>query len=418
MSDWFVLAGGFGTRSANPDLPKILQQVGEFVVLDFLIHSLNTAKAKNVVFVLHHGNEQVRAYLLSVSKGINFSWNIFLDEGSGPVQALVAAVDSSPAEQFGVILGDSLISAPLENFFNRYQHSGKRGALVARQSNHVGDSDVFALTSSPKESKFFPKSGAPNTRFGMLWSASGVLFLDRSLALTLDVTLQDVSAAMIASVPLSELEIIKSSFYHRDTGTPARLQNSQLDLKSGALKMVDSGSKSRKAVFMDRDGTLIPDIPDGRVDIEQGELNPTCINLLRYCRRVGIPVFLVTNQPQCAKGFISKSDVYFVHNKVQQLLLEFDCWFDDIEFCPHHPSAGFPGEDIELKIDCACRKPKPGMISLLASNHNVDILNSIVVGDSWRDSMLSKSAGARFIHVDELARIEDPGQIFSMGVST
>jgi mannose-1-phosphate guanylyltransferase/phosphomannomutase len=418
MSDWFVLAGGFGTRSANPDLPKILQQVGKFVVLDFLIDSLNAAKAHNVVFVLHHGNEQVRGHLVAVSKRINFSWSIFLDEGLGPVQALVAAVESSTAEQFGVILGDSLISAPLENFFSRFKQSGKTGALVVRQSNHVGDSDVFALSKYPQEDIFFPKSEIPNTRSGLLWSASGILFLHRSLALTLDVTLQDVALAIVRSVPLSEIEIVKSSFYHRDTGTPARLQNSQLDFESGALKMVETGPFSRKAVFMDRDGTLIPDLPEGRLDVKQSELNSSCINLLRYCRSVGIPVFMVTNQPQCAKGFISASDVYFVHNKLQQLLLEFDCWFDDIEFCPHHELSGFPGEVRELKLDCACRKPKAGMLHLLASNHIIDVCDSIVVGDSWRDSMLAKSLGARFIHVDELSLMEHPRQVFSIGASS
>jgi histidinol-phosphate phosphatase family protein len=418
MSDWFVLAGGFGTRSANPDLPKILQQVGQFVVLDFLVDSLNAAKAKNVVFVLHHGSELVRAHLLEVSKRINFSWSIYIDNGLGPVRALVAAVASSPAEQFGVILGDSLISAPLENFYFRYKRSGKRAALVVRQSNHAGDSDVFTLSSYPEENNFFPKSEIPNTRSGLLWSASGILFLHRSLAFTLDVTLQDVALAIVRSVPLSEIEIIKSSFYHRDTGTPTRLRNSQLDLESGALKMADRSPAVRKAVFMDRDGTLIPDIPEGRLDIETSELNLSCVNLLRYCRSLGIPVFLITNQPQCAKGFISTSDVHFVHNKVQQLLLEFGCWFDDIEFCPHHESSGFPGEVLDLKRDCGCRKPKAGMVDLLATNHIVDVFDSIIVGDSWRDSMLAKSVGARFVHVDELALMEDLGQILSIGTTS
>jgi histidinol phosphatase-like enzyme len=58
------------------------------------------------------------------------------------------------------------------------------------------------------------------------------------------------------------------------------------------------------------------------------------------------------------------------------------------------------------------------MLQLLASNHIIDLVDSIVVGDSWRDSMLAKSVGARFVHVGELSALDDPGQVFRVGASS
>ncbi len=68
-------------------------------------------------------------------------------------------------------------------------------------------------------------------------------------------------------------------------------------------------------------------------------------------------------------------------------------YIDDLFYCPHHPDKGFPGERPEYKIDCDCRKPKPGLIFKAAEKYNIDLSKSYMVGDDMRDVNAGKNAG-------------------------
>jgi D-glycero-D-manno-heptose 1,7-bisphosphate phosphatase len=89
----------------------------------------------------------------------------------------------------------------------------------------------------------------------------------------------------------------------------------------------------------------------------------------------------------------------FIHARLEMLLGEHDAYLDAICYCPHHPEAGWPGERPELKIDCECRKPRPGLILQAAADLNIDLDCSVFIGDSWRDTEAAKNAGLRSILV-------------------
>ena len=167
---------------------------------------------------------------------------------------------------------------------------------------------------------------------------------------------------------------------------------------NGAFSRADFTPQGRPAIFVDRDGTIVDDLPQGRLDVAADELRGPASQLLLEAKKNGIPVFLVTNQPAIAKGRISESDVYRVHNRIQELLVSSigEC-FDEIVFCPHHPESGHEGEIAHLKTECMCRKPRAGMLYDLAKRHNLDLVKSLVVGDSQADHLLAKNVGASFI---------------------
>jgi histidinol-phosphate phosphatase family protein len=71
-----------------------------------------------------------------------------------------------------------------------------------------------------------------------------------------------------------------------------------------------------------------------------------------------------------------------------------------IYFCPHHPESGFDGEIAELKIDCECRKPKPGMILEAVKKWNIDLSFSYLIGDRWRDIQTAKNIGLSSILIN------------------
>lgn len=85
-------------------------------------------------------------------------------------------------------------------------------------------------------------------------------------------------------------------------------------------------------------------------------------------------------------------------------------YLDGIYICPHHPHKGYEGEIPELKIDCDCRKPKPGMLLRAAKDFNIDLQKSYMVGDSESDILAGKAAGCKTVLIGE----EDCGQDFSV----
>ena len=85
---------------------------------------------------------------------------------------------------------------------------------------------------------------------------------------------------------------------------------------------------------------------------------------------------------------------------METLLGEEGAYLNAIYFCPHHPDAGYEGEVKELKIDCECRKPKPGMLLKAAKDFNLDLASSFMIGDSDNDVKAGKAAGCNTLKIE------------------
>jgi histidinol-phosphate phosphatase family protein len=108
----------------------------------------------------------------------------------------------------------------------------------------------------------------------------------------------------------------------------------------------------------------------------------------------------VTNQPVIARGDCGHDELRRIHDKLETLLGREGAFLDRIYYCPHHPDRGFPGERVELKIDCRCRKPKPGMIEDAVREFNVARERSWLIGDGTVDIETARRAGIRSILVE------------------
>ena len=108
-----------------------------------------------------------------------------------------------------------------------------------------------------------------------------------------------------------------------------------------------------------------------------------------------IPIYLaivVTNQPVIARGEVTWEELHEIHKKMETLLGKDGAYIDGIYICPHHPDKGFEGERLEYKIDCDCRKPKPGMLLQASIDFNIDLLQSYMIGDSENDILAGELA--------------------------
>jgi histidinol-phosphate phosphatase family protein len=151
-------------------------------------------------------------------------------------------------------------------------------------------------------------------------------------------------------------------------------------------------------VFLDRDGTLVKEM-DGLVSPEQLELLPVAAAAIRQLNHHGWRAILVTNQPVVAKGFCTEAGLGVIHNKLETLLGREHAFLDRIYWCPHHPHQGFAGERTDLKIECLCRKPKPGMILQAAQDLNLQLSDCWLIGDTTTDLQTARNAGLKSILV-------------------
>ena len=150
----------------------------------------------------------------------------------------------------------------------------------------------------------------------------------------------------------------------------------------------------KPAIFLDRDGTL--NVDAGYLDRkERLTLFPWSLESVRLLRRAGYAVVVVTNQGGVARGMIEESFVEEVHRIIQSRLADIGGELDGHYYCPHEPAALIEA----FRVDCDCRKPKPGMVTRAVRDLGLDIKRSVVIGDKWSDVRLAKQTGARSVLV-------------------
>lgn len=151
-----------------------------------------------------------------------------------------------------------------------------------------------------------------------------------------------------------------------------------------------------KAVFLDRDGTI--NIDKGYVyKIEDFEFIKGVPNAIKMLNDNGYKVIVITNQSGVARGFYSEEAVIKLHRYINNLLKGYDAHIDGFYYCPHHVEYGLG----KYKIDCNCRKPKPGLLDKAILDFNIDESKSWMIGDNISDILAGKAANIRSILLDD-----------------
>ena len=148
--------------------------------------------------------------------------------------------------------------------------------------------------------------------------------------------------------------------------------------------------KKRRAVFIDRDGTISEEV--GYVNhVGRYRVFPFAAEAVRVLHEAGWLAILVTNQAGVARGYFREELVGEVHGLLARELEREGARLDAIYYCPHHPSVGEP----PYRQDCDCRKPRPGLIRRAAREFDLDLTACWMVGDRYGDTELARNAGVR-----------------------
>jgi D,D-heptose 1,7-bisphosphate phosphatase len=156
---------------------------------------------------------------------------------------------------------------------------------------------------------------------------------------------------------------------------------------------------SNKAIFLDRDGTLIED-PGYLNHPDQVVLLDGVAEALIELRGMGYKLIVVTNQSAVARGIITEKILGDIHDRLRQLLAEKGAYLDEIYYCPYHPDGVVPKYSKESEL----RKPDPGMLLAAAEDMNIDLSQSWSIGDSSRDIEAGLRAGCKTILVTHHSR--------------
>lgn len=408
-----IMAGGKGTRisSLTRDIPKPMIKIAGKPVLEREIDCLRKNGLKDIIITVSHLGHVIKDYFADGSKfGVHIE---YFDEEKplGNAGALFYLQDKLK-DDFLLINADSVFDVDFSRFIEFHRKKNGLVTLFTHPNSHPYDSGLIFADDDKRVCKWLAKedvrpefyknrvnSGlhviAPKI-FNVLGgfdevSRNGKVDLDR------DVLKPLVSAGKVYCYDSPE--------YIRDMGTPERYEQVVADVKKGIVGQKNLANR-QKAVFIDRDG-VINEYRGFVTDINDFELLPEVAEAIQRINNSGFLAICVTNQPVIARGDITTSGLNEIHNKMETLLGNGHAYLDAVYYCPHHPDKGFPGEIPELKIDCDCRKPKPGMLLQAAKDYNIDLAASWIIGDDLRDIQAGQKAGCRTVLVGKADYAQD-----------
>jgi D-glycero-D-manno-heptose 1,7-bisphosphate phosphatase len=151
----------------------------------------------------------------------------------------------------------------------------------------------------------------------------------------------------------------------------------------------------KRAVFLDKDGTLIENVPYN-VDRTRIQLTDGAVDALLLLSGLGYELLVVSNQPGVAMGRFPPGALAAVEEHLNDLFLAHGFALADCYWCPHHPD----GVVADYAFPCMCRKPKPGLLHAAAHEHDLDLDRSWLIGDILDDIEAGRRAGCRTVLLD------------------
>ncbi|HEX4264964.1 MAG TPA: HAD-IIIA family hydrolase [Verrucomicrobiae bacterium] len=407
MKQLVILAGGKGTRLKDRlgDLPKPMIPIGGKPLLEHQVELAKKYAFTDLLFFVHYRADLIQEYF-----GHGEKWGVSIKyltepEPLGTAGAVITGFKHL-ADRFLVMYGDTMVNVDLDRIWRAHEQHNAEATLLLHPNDHPFDSDLVEVDANSRVLAFHNRPHAEGIWRQNLVNA-GLYVLDRR-------ALEPFQKWFVTRQPETLLDFGKDLFpallrqgtnvfgynspeYIKDIGTPQRYDRISAEFAAGVIAR-SSLATPQRAVFLDRDGTLVVD-KDCLRSVDGLELLPGVAESLHQLNHNGWRAVVVTNQPVVAKGWCTEAELQNIHNKLETLLGREHAFLDRIYLCPHHPEKGFAGQRTDLKIDCACRKPKTGMIQSAAEDLNIDLKQSWLVGDTTTDLQAAKNAGVKSILV-------------------
>ena len=401
------MAGGRGTRIAElfPNIPKPLIPVAGMPILEREIKSLCAQGFKDIILTVGYLADKIIAYF---GDGSQFGAKIdyFVEESPlGNAGALFRLREKIGDKPFLLLNADAAFDVDFNRMVAFHKNHGGLVTLFTHPNSHPYDSGLIIADKNGHVEKWLAKEDVRPQWYDNRVNA-GLHVIDPKV---LDISLKFLEINKETGYPQGKVDLDRqilkplcgsnmmfcydSPEYVKDMGTPERFHQVEADYKNGVVQAKNLTNK-QKAVFLDRDGTINKYVGFLR-NIDDLELIEGVAEAIKLINQSGYLAIVVTNQPVIARGEVTWEELNDIHKKMATLLGKEGAYVDGIYICPHHPDKGFEGERQEYKIDCDCRKPKPGLLLQAAKDFNIDLSESYMIGDSHRDVEAGENAGVK-----------------------
>lgn len=411
-----LMAGGRGTRISElfPDIPKPLIPIDDVPVLEREIISLRDQGFTDIILTIGYMAEKIKGYFGTGEKwGVKISY--FVEDR--PLGNAGALFFLDLQEDFLLLNADAVFDVDFNRMVEYHREKGGLVTLFTHPNSHPYDSALIIAGENGCVEKWLAIEGERPEFYKNRVNAGLHVISPKALEMS-GVNREKICTEVDGKVIKADLDrqILKplcgtgkmfcydSPEYVKDMGTPERYESVCRDFEKGVVTSKNLKNK-QKAIFLDRDGTINKYVGFLRFpeEIELTEDASEAIKLINSSEYLAV---VVTNQPVIARGEVTWSGLEEIHNKMETLLGQDGAYLDALYFCPHHPHKGYEGEIPELKFDCDCRKPKPGMLIKAAKDLNIELTSSYMIGDSNTDVEAGKAAGCKAIKIEEGGLLE------------
>ena len=410
-----IMAGGRGTRISElfPDIPKPLIPIQGVPVLEWEIRSLRDQGFTDLILTVSHMAERIVEYF-GDGERLGVSIRYLREEVPlGNAGALFRLRDIL-TEDFLLLNADAVFDVDFRRMVDFHKEHGGLVTLFTHPNSHPYDSGLLVADDNGSVLQWLAKEDPrPDTYKNRVNAGLHVLSPAALDLAGIDVTrigTVDPDSGKRIRVDLDR-QVLKplagtgkmfcydSPEYVKDMGTPERYRAVQADFEAGIVQAKNLRNP-QKAIFLDRDGTINRHIGFLRRE-EEFELLDGVAEAIRRINASGYLCIVATNQPVIARGEVTVPQLNAIHNRMETMLGLEGAYIDGLYYCPHHPHKGYAGEIPELKIQCECRKPKPGLLLQAAKDFNIDLSQSWMVGDGANDIGAGKNAGCRTCLIGE-----------------
>ena len=402
-----IMAGGKGTRisSIASDIPKPMINIEGKPVLEREIECLRDQGFTDLIITVSHLADHIIKHFGDGSAfGVNIEY--YIEESPLGNAGALFKLRAKLTEDFLLLNADSIFDIDFNRFLDYHKSKGGLVTLFTHPNSHPYDSGLIIAGKDGSVDQWLTKDDSRPQWYKNRVNAGLHIINPKALDFS-KINPDDVGRVIDGNRVMVDLDrqLLKplcgtgkmfcydSPEYVKDMGTPDRYKAVCADYHEGRVKAKNLKNK-QKVIFLDRDGTINKYVGFLK-NIDDFELIPGVVDAIRTINELGYLAIVVTNQPVLSRGEVTDLELQEIHNKMETLLGAEGAYLDAIYYCPHHPHKGFEGEVPELKCECDCRKPKPGMLLKAAKDYNIDLLSSWMVGDRENDIKAGKAAGCR-----------------------
>ena len=386
------MAGGKGTRiaSVTADIPKPMIPILDKPVLEYQIECLKKNGLVDIIIGVGHLGHHIKNYF---GNGNRFGCNISYFTETKPLgtAGMLYKLENVSGD-FILLNGDIVFDIDFSRMIAFHQKKNAWATLAVHPNSHPFDSALITSDNNNQITEWLNKEDERTYYKNHVNAGIHILSADFIKKCPQTKEKIDLDRDMLKpSIPSGRIFAYTTPEYIKDMGTPERYTQISSDIEKGIVQQKNM-SVRQKCIFLDRDGTI--NKFNGFIrKPEDFELLEGAAEAIKKINSIGYLAIVITNQPVIARGEIDSPALDEIHMKMETDLGKQGAYIDDLFYCPHHPDRGFPGERPEYKIDCDCRKPKPGMILQAAEKYNIDLSKSYMVGDDMRDVQAGINAG-------------------------